>query len=117
MSGESPQTSAISATLPGAKLCDLAGLVNGRAAARLSSAQRTEACVASDPDFLFVNTSQFGALNRYRDYSQWQVCGHYDFTNVSTPDSHFLIVRPELTRQVCSATGESSQPSGMLLGS
>ena len=100
----------------GAKLCDLAGLVNGRAAAQLSSAQRTEACAAGDPDFLFVNASQFEALNLYRDFSQWQVCGRYDFTNVSTLDSHFLIVRPELTGQVCNATGESPQPSSNLLG-
>jgi hypothetical protein len=98
----------------GAKLCDLAGLVNGRAAASLTSGERTEACAGSDPEFLFVNVSQLGPLAHYRDYSQWQVCGRYDFTNVSTPDSHYLIVRPEAAASVCRATGQGARPLGSL---
>jgi len=94
----------------GAKLCDLAGLVNGRAAASLSSRQRTEACAASDPDFLFLNAGQLGSVSRYRDFSQWKVCGRYDFTNVTTPDSHSLMVRPELAPEACRATGQMPAP-------
>jgi len=98
----------------GARLCDLAGLVNGRVAASLTSAQRTEACANSDPGFLYVNESQLSPLSRYRDYSQWKVCGRYDFTNVSRPDSHYLIARPESAEAVCRATGQVAQPVSSL---
>lgn len=94
----------------GAKLCDLAGLVNGRAAASLTSRQRAEACAASDPDFLFLNAGQLGSVSRYRDFSQWKVCGQYDFTNVTTPDSHYLMMRPEFAPEVCRATGWVATP-------
>ena len=98
----------------GAGICDLAGLVNGRLAAQRTSEQRAEHCAASDPDFLFVNTSQLEALNQYRDFSLWQVCGRYDFTNITTQDSHFLIARPRVAGKVCGATGESPYPSSSL---
>ncbi len=90
----------------GARICDLAGLVNGRAAARLSSAERNLACVQADPDFIFGNVSQLAPLTRLADLSGWQVCGRYDFTNVSTLDTHFLAVRPSLADEVCRSTGQ-----------
>lgn len=97
-----------------AKLCDLAGLVNGRAAASLTSDQRTAACAASNPDFLFLNAGQLGPLERYRNFSRWQVCGRYDFTNVSTLDTHYLIVRPEIAEETCRETGVVAQPASSL---
>lgn len=93
----------------GAQLCDLAGLVNGRASAQLSSAERNLACVQTDPDFLFVNLSQLGPLERLADFSAWRVCGRYDFTNVRTLDSHYLLVRPSIADDVCRATGYRQQ--------
>jgi hypothetical protein len=99
----------------GAEICDLAGLVNGRPAARLSSAERNQACVRTNPEFLFVNVSQLGPLQRLADFSGWQVCGRYDFTNVRTLDSHYLVVRPAIAEEVCRATGYRAEPVARLL--
>ncbi len=99
----------------GAEICDLAGLVNGRPAARRSSAERNQACVRTNPEFLFVNVSQLGPLQRLADFSGWQVCGRYDFTNVRTLDSHYLVVRPAIAEEVCRATGYRAEPVARLL--
>ena len=99
----------------GAKICDLAGLVNGREAARLSSLQRAHACVETRPDFIFANVSQLVPLARMMDLSQWKVCGRYDFNNVSTLDTHYLVARPEVASAACSATGRPPEPLGSIL--
>ena len=89
----------------GADICDLAGLVNGRAAARLTSAQRVEACAATKPDFLYVNKSQLGPMAKAMELAEWQVCGRYGFANIRTEDVHYLLVRPEIAAETCGATG------------
>jgi hypothetical protein len=99
----------------GASICDLAGLVNGRAAARLSSAERNRACVQTHPDFIFGNVSQLASLNGLADLSGWQVCGRYDFANVRELDSHYLIVRPSIAEEVCRATRSDPKALGSLL--
>jgi hypothetical protein len=98
-----------------AKICDLAGLVNGRAAARLTSAERNARCARTDPEFVFGNASQIGSLIGLVNLSGWQVCGSYDFTNVRTLDTHLLAVRPEIAEEVCRATGERPEALGSLL--
>lgn len=101
----------------GAQICDLAGLVNGRAAARLTSKERNVACIRTDPDFIFGNVSQLGSLTGLADLSGWQICGRYDFTNVRTLDSHYLAVRPAIADGVCHATGYSPTTLVSLLAS
>jgi len=98
-----------------ANLCDLAGLVNGRAAGGLSSQQRVQACAATDPDFVFVNLSQLLSVARAMDLSGWQMCGNYDFTNVTRPDRHYLVVRPSIAAEVCRATGRAPQSINALV--
>jgi hypothetical protein len=44
------------------------------------------------------------------DLSQWKVCGRYEFTNVTTPDTHYLVVRPEVASAACAATSRLPQP-------
>jgi hypothetical protein len=95
----------------GADICDLAGLVNGRAAARLTSAQRVETCAATKPEFLYGNKSQLGPMAKAIGLAGWQVCGRYGFANVRTEDEHYLLVRPEIAAEVCRATGVA--PVGM----
>ena len=116
---DSSPTSAISATSPGADLCDLAGLVNGRAKARLSSPERAQAGLHAHPAFIFVNKGQLVPLikmaGRTPDLSHWQVCGRYDFTNLRTPDTHYLIVSPAISAEVCRATGVTATPVSALL--
>ena len=94
----------------GAKICDLAGLVNGREAARLSSLERAHVCVDTGPGFIFANASQLAPLTHMMDLSQWEVCGRYDFTNVSTLDTHYLVVRPEVAAAACAATAQPPEP-------
>jgi hypothetical protein len=89
----------------GAEICDLAGLVNGRAAARLTSAQRVAACAGTSPEFLYGNKSQLESMAKVMDLAGWQVCGQYGFANVRTEDVHYLAVRPGLAAEVCRATG------------
>lgn len=98
----------------GAKICDLAGLVNGRVAARMSKLERAQACVAMDPDFVFLNRSQLMPMAQIIDLSQWRICGWYDFANVRTPDRHYLIVRLGIVDGVCRATGFSPTPIGSI---
>jgi len=93
-----------------ANLCDLAGLVNGRAAVRLSSHQRMQACAATNPDFLFASTGELSPMTAVMDLSDWQICGRYDLTNVTSLDSHYLVVRPSLADEVCAATGAVPRP-------
>jgi hypothetical protein len=98
-----------------ARLCDLAGLVNGRAAARLDRVARAQACVATQPDFLFGSAGQLGALADLLDLSDWQICGRYDLVNVRTLDAHYLIAPPRLTAKTCLATGNQPVPLTSLL--
>jgi len=103
----------------GADICDLAGLVNGRAAALTSSLERARSCMRTDPDFLFVDASQLVPLMGMADLSQWKVCGSYEFTNVTSVDMHYLVVRPGLVAEACSATArlpESIESVGPLNG-
>jgi hypothetical protein len=80
----------------GAPLCDLSGLVNGRAAAIHTDSERAELCVASKPAFLFLSATQRGALdhkNHLNSHEDWIECGTVDFTNVNSDDRHWLMVR------------------------
>jgi hypothetical protein len=79
-----------------APLCDMNGLVNGRAAALMTFDQRSQACMAANPSFLFVSQNQIGYLDaNFNIHSQtdWFECGSVDFTNVRSTDRHWLLVR------------------------
>jgi hypothetical protein len=93
-----------------ANICDLAGLVNGRAAAKLTKPQRFVACAASDPDFVFLTAGQLNELARLKDLKSWTGCGQYDLVNVHSQDRHYLVVRPSLAEEVCRATGNAAVP-------
>jgi hypothetical protein len=80
----------------GAPICDLSGLVNGREAARLTTNQRAQACVARNPSFLFLTAPQIGYVDRsYSSSNQtnWLDCGNVDFTNIRSSDRHWLLLR------------------------
>lgn len=78
------------------RICDISGLVNGRAAAMMTDAQRSQACLAAKPSFVFLSAGQTRSLDmRYHLNSQteWLQCGSVDFTNVNSNDRHWLLVR------------------------
>lgn len=79
-----------------APICDINGLVNGRAAAQMSEEQRIQACIAAHPSFLFLSESQTEFLDAFYNVNsrtEWLDCGSVNFTNVSASDRHTLLVR------------------------
>ncbi len=78
-----------------APICDINGLINGRAAAAMSLAERTQACIASRPAFLFATDQQLFSLaeSPHFDRGDWLECGSVTFRNVKSDDRHWLLVR------------------------
>lgn len=74
-------------------VCDLSGLVNGRAVARLPAAERAQRCAAAQPLIAFLTDRQSADLSEWLDVSDWTWCGSFDFTNIGGPDRHHLLVR------------------------
>ena len=97
-----------------ADICDLAGLVNGRDKARLTSRQRLAACFATRPDFMFLDLGGIGDAANYLPINDWQVCSKYDFKNVNQNDPHYLTVprsaAPEVCRSVANSTPSEIAP-------
>jgi hypothetical protein len=80
----------------GAPICDVDGLVNGRVTAQMAGPERTKACIAARPAFLFLSESQTGyydAFYHINSKTDWLDCGFVDFTNVGGNDRHQLLVR------------------------
>jgi hypothetical protein len=78
-----------------AEVCDLNGLINGRAFAGLSSDQRAHQCAEWRPMVAFLTESQRRLLTPYLDVAGWTQCGHVDFTNFASPDRHALLLHPQ----------------------
>ena len=99
-----------------ARICDLAGLVNGREAAHGTNDARAAACAARRPDFLFVNRPQIGLMQEHMSLEGWQICGRYNFINLKTPDTHYLLL-PHLTAaSLCHAiSGNAPEPLSRIL--
>ena len=76
----------------GGQVCDLNGLVNGRAAAEATRDQRYQSCAQQHPAMLFLSKGQMERLGRYLDLRGWTPCQTYDFANVRALDRHYLIV-------------------------
>jgi hypothetical protein len=93
-----------------AKICDLAGLVNGRDLAKLNVVQRTERCASLRPDFVFGTPSQIRLVMEHQDLTGWRVCDAYDLMNVRAPDRHYLLASPERFEKICGATGRRPGP-------
>jgi len=91
-------------------LCDMAGLVNGRASAALPFQERVKACAAEHPQYAFVSGFSLWELNRALDLKGWSICSEYDLANLRAPDLHYLIASPEATAEVCQATGGKPRP-------
>jgi hypothetical protein len=94
----------------GSPVCDMAGLVNGRASAALSFQQRVKACGAQHPEYAFVNSSSLWELHNALSLRGWSICSEYDLSNLRTSDLHYLIASPAVTAQVCAAAGNAPRP-------
>ena len=96
-------------------LCDMAGLVNGRASAALPFADRVKGCAAEHPDYAFVSGFSLWELSNALDLKGWSICSEYDLANLRAPDLHYLIASPEVTAEVCRAAGAAPRPLETLL--
>lgn len=96
-------------------LCDMAGLVNGRASAALSFEDRVKACAAEHPQFAFVSGFSLWELGNDLDLKGWSICSEYDLANLRAADMHYLIASPEATDEVCKAAGAAPRPLENLL--
>jgi hypothetical protein len=96
-------------------LCDMAGLVNGRASAALPFADRVKGCAAEHPDYAFVSGFSLWELSNALDLKGWSICSEYDLANLRAPDLHYLIASPEVTVEVCRAAGAAPRPLETLL--
>lgn len=92
------------------RMCDLAGLVNGKTAAALSSEQRIAYCEQQSPAMLFLTAGQARRVQGLMDLSGWTVCGVFDFTNVGSNDRHYLLVPGKDGDTVCHALGFPAKP-------
>jgi hypothetical protein len=87
-----------------ADICDLAGLVNGRDKARQTTRERLAGCLASHPDFMFVDPGGIRDAANYRPLKlpeDWQICSRYDYKTVNQNDPHYLIVPRSVAPEVC----------------
>jgi len=79
-----------------AAICDLSGLVNGRAMALASPEDRLRYCLAQSPSFAYLSPSQAAALGGQINFDSWVLCDEYWLSNVGVREPHYLLVRPEL---------------------
>ena len=84
-----------------ADICDLAGLVNGREKAQQPAQQRILGCLATHPDFFFLDPGGIGYAANYLSVKDWQICSRYNFTSVTKSDPHYLVVPRSVAPEVC----------------
>ncbi|MGD0920769.1 MAG: hypothetical protein ABSA70_03275 [Terriglobia bacterium] len=82
-----------------AQVCDLSGLVNGRALAQAAPEERARYCVAQAPTFAFVTPAQAVSLRSLIDFDSWVLCRKYWLSNVAVREPHYLLVRPDVARE------------------
>ena len=87
------------------QVCDLNGLVNGRAAAQASRDQRYQSCAHMQPATLFLSSNQMQLLGNYLDLHSWVPCQTYDFVNVRSLDRHYLLVPASEGPRECARFG------------
>lgn len=88
------------------RICDMAGLVNGRTMAALSGAQRMHICVGNHVSAIFMGRPQLQFFNQFLPIGDWKVCKTVDFPTVSSEDWHYLAT-PDAS--LCPEMKESSQ--------
>ena len=91
-------------------LCDVEGLVNGRARAAMPYSERVMTCAAEHPQYAFVSPSSLGDLNYRMSLKDWSICAVYDLANLRASGLHYLIASPEAAANVCAAAGNKPQP-------
>jgi hypothetical protein len=76
------------------RVCDLAGLVNGRRLAQATTQERAAECARQRPAVAFLTDDQVAILAPHLDVRGWTPCREVSFTNVRSLDLHRLYVDP-----------------------
>jgi hypothetical protein len=79
-------------------ICDVQGLINGAAVARLPITDRLTRC-SQIADFAFVDPVRFRILATALDVRAWRICDRFDFAHRRAPLSVYLLVAPGLARE------------------
>lgn len=90
------------------RICDLAGLVDGRALAEGTNEDRVRYCLAQSPVFAFltpIDVHQFGS--RF-DLDTWRVCRGYVGRDAAGHPAHYLLLRSDV-KAACSESVPSVQ--------
>jgi hypothetical protein len=91
----------------GADLLDGNGLVNGRAVAEMSSAERIGRIGAAQPDFLFLTTQQAEGLAPFLKLSGYTTCHRYRTQNLRSEQIHILALSHQATKRHASFCSET----------
>ena len=85
------------------RICDVNGLINGRAAAATREPSRLDSCLKREVEFVFVTPENAAELigRSGARFADWPVCGRYLFQNVSATAPHYLAVSPARAQQIC----------------
>jgi hypothetical protein len=93
-----------------ADICDLDNLVNGRDKARVDLKSRVKACVAEQPDFMFLEPGGINRVGTYVSLENWKTCDTFDFRNVNSVSHHYLLV-PSTALEACRNRADATHPS------
>jgi hypothetical protein len=77
--------------------------------------ERLHACVASRPDFAFLDQRQVNDLALQMDLSTWSICQSFDLQELLTHDQHFLVASPAAAERVCLASHGLAVPLASML--
>jgi hypothetical protein len=85
------------------QVCDVNGVINGRAAAAAPEPSRLDNCLKREVEFVFVTQENAAELigRSGARFADWPVCGAYLFQNVSETEPHYLAVSPARVREIC----------------
>jgi hypothetical protein len=91
-------------------ICDVSGLVNGRAFAQATFPERMRACTAQPPDFAFLNADQRGQLRKYTDFDSWITFYKYPGSGHVLGNPGFsLMLRPQFAREIGATAAPSAE--------
>ncbi|QHS50756.1 hypothetical protein [Edaphobacter sp. 12200R-103] len=82
-------------------ICDVDGLVNGRAVAALPPDLRYQRCAEAKPKALFLTSNQLRSLSSHLSLDDWSQCAVIDFQNVNSHDRHYLMLKKTDQSQLC----------------
>ncbi|HEV2493913.1 MAG TPA: hypothetical protein VG204_12685 [Terriglobia bacterium] len=78
------------------QICDLSGLVAGRALAESTLQDRIRYCAAQSPVFAFLTPSQALDFESRFDLDSWRVCHGYVARDATGHPVHYLFLRPDV---------------------